>query len=280
MVLFSIDRFFLRFQKTIPILFFIGMVFLFTSQVHASSAGLAEQFFLAENWTQCLRESRRAALSNTPPSEQYQFFTGIALLRLNRTREGIDVLEKLNDSEAPPNALIHYELGRAYWGQDRIDEAFRAFKTSFYLASDKDLFLRAACSLFLMLEEHPELREGQEALISQINTSRAEWFGQLFSICAKPVTHSTNQTSPHLLIRFYRNQISPAIGQRCVLIPSCSEYFDLAYHKHGWLAIPMIADRFIREPDVSNHAKHPVILPSGIVKYRDPIEWHDFWMKD
>ena len=41
----------------------------------------------------------------------------------------------------------------------------------------------------------------------------------------------------------------------------------------------MIADRFVREPEVSNQKADPVIMEDGQMRYRDPVEHHDFWMK-
>ena len=80
------------------------------------------------------------------------------------------------------------------------------------------------------------------------------------------------------LITFYRTQVSPAIGERCGLEPSCSEYFVQAVRKHGPLGIPMMADRFFREPTVFAAAEHPVIMPNGRIRYADPLSDHDFWM--
>ena len=37
------------------------------------------------------------------------------------------------------------------------------------------------------------------------------------------------------LLRWYRANISPRIGQRCVFEPSCSRYAELALRRHGLL---------------------------------------------
>jgi putative component of membrane protein insertase Oxa1/YidC/SpoIIIJ protein YidD len=78
---------------------------------------------------------------------------------------------------------------------------------------------------------------------------------------------------------FYRSQVSPAIGQRCAMFPSCSEYYRLASHKHGAvLGVAMTTDRFYREPDHARLRLKPV-QSSGREKYLDPVEDHDFWME-
>ena len=51
------------------------------------------------------------------------------------------------------------------------------------------------------------------------------------------------------VIAVYRSQIRPAIGDRCVLLPSCSEYSHQAFQQHGFfIGAAMTADRFVREP--------------------------------
>ena len=79
-------------------------------------------------------------------------------------------------------------------------------------------------------------------------------------------------------ITFYRTQVSPAIGARCSLEPSCSEYFVQAVRKHSLLGFPIIADRFFREPSVLAARAKPVVMPDGHIRYADPVSDHDFWM--
>ena len=82
-----------------------------------------------------------------------------------------------------------------------------------------------------------------------------------------------------MFIGFYRSQISPAIGARCDLEPSCSEYFVQAVRRHGALGVPIIADRFFREPSVFAAAEKPVVMPDGRIRYADPLCDHDFWFE-
>jgi len=82
----------------------------------------------------------------------------------------------------------------------------------------------------------------------------------------------------HWIVVIYRAAIRPAIGARCSLTPSCSEYFLQAGQAHSLLAFPIVADRLVREPGVTQAAEHPVSIGEN-VRYADPLNQHDFWMK-
>ena len=63
-------------------------------------------------------------------------------------------------------------------------------------------------------------------------------------------------------IRFYQHYISPVIGDRCQMYPSCSSYAVEAIKKHGCLIGPvMTSDRLIHEANETDHA--PVIEKEG-----------------
>jgi hypothetical protein len=79
------------------------------------------------------------------------------------------------------------------------------------------------------------------------------------------------------VIRFYGSQVSPAIGRRCSLWPSCSAYAVEAVRKHGLLGIAMYADRAVSEPGIVAAARRPVEV-DGRRRYADPVEDHDWWM--
>lgn len=79
------------------------------------------------------------------------------------------------------------------------------------------------------------------------------------------------------VVGFYRFAVGPALGARCALEPSCSRYFVLASRKHGWLGIPMTADRFVREPIVSAPDRPWVRNAAGAWRHPDPVEDHDWW---
>jgi hypothetical protein len=81
-----------------------------------------------------------------------------------------------------------------------------------------------------------------------------------------------------LVIRFYRRQIAPALGRRCSLNPSCSEYALQALRRHGLLALAMYADRGVREPSIVADAER-VVFVNGLRKFADPLDAHDWWMR-
>lgn len=94
----------------------------------------------------------------------------------------------------------------------------------------------------------------------------------------KPPRFQLCASFPRTVVSFYRAFISSAIGSRCVLEPSCSQYFLDASRRHGILGIPMTTDRFIREP-VESHSPRWVERPNGERRHLDPVDAHDFWMK-
>jgi putative component of membrane protein insertase Oxa1/YidC/SpoIIIJ protein YidD len=81
----------------------------------------------------------------------------------------------------------------------------------------------------------------------------------------------------HAVLDLYRTQIRPAIGQRCSLHPSCSEYARQALSRHGLLGIALIGDRAVREPDLVAAQADPIVI-NGRRFYRDPLDAHDGWL--
>ena len=268
-------------KKNIPAVFFAGMFF-FCAYCPADPLELANDLFEKSEWELCRRECRRALLMGTPPAERFQLLNALSSIHTDVGTS--DVMAQFrsiitNHSDPQVSAIASYELGRLQWAVGQPQEAFDSFAFSFHTTTNKALFLHASCSLFLLMKEHSELKSGNESLVSQINTSRDQWYGALFSECAKPDPAKDKSSAPNWLVRFYRAQISPAIGDRCTLEPSCSEYFHQSYCKHGIRSFPMIADRFIREPEVNSEKLNPVVVKNGQVRYQDPVENHDFWMK-
>lgn len=277
----TINCMFLRMLKSIPALF-AGVLFFCTVASAQSTPELAEELFQEEEWTLCRRECRRAILATNDPSPRLQLMHIVCGLHTGdgfpeAAAELHPLTKQTDDSET--SALAAFELGRVQWQRRKHEEALLYFAKAFQTATNQTLFLRAACSAFLVMEEKPSLRKGRSGLVQQINTSRELWRGELFGICRLPRKKRNLFGRPGgWLVSFYRTQISPAIGQRCTLEPSCSEYFRIASHRHGLLGIPMIADRFIREPTVNSEKKEPVRV-NGMIRYRDSIDDHDFWMK-
>jgi len=84
--------------------------------------------------------------------------------------------------------------------------------------------------------------------------------------------HSLGGWVVRVVVGFYREWIRPAIGSRCSLSPSCSEYFLTAARRHGWWAFPMMADRLVREPGLVSSA------PDPNQRVSDPVDDHDWWL--
>jgi putative membrane protein insertion efficiency factor len=95
----------------------------------------------------------------------------------------------------------------------------------------------------------------------------------------KPEQEKDTSFCGHILIqaiRFYRDHISPVIGDRCQMYPSCSSYALQAIKKHGCLiGSVMTSDRLIHEANETDHA--PLIEKAGDLGYYDPVSANDFW---
>ncbi|MFH2063840.1 MAG: membrane protein insertion efficiency factor YidD [Pseudomonadota bacterium] len=89
----------------------------------------------------------------------------------------------------------------------------------------------------------------------------------------------TGRSSFLFPIRFFRQYLSGADGDRCSMFPSCSKYAMDAIEKHGgitgWI---MTCDRLMRcGRDEVSHS--PVIEKGHRFFTYDPVENNDFWWK-
>lgn len=252
----------------------------FCASIQAQELAFTRALFANGEFAQCRCESKRALLSGTEPREHFELLHALAGAELNQPVEKTvaDLQHIVTENRNPQtSAMASYELGRQLWMQDQPEEALSAFASSFNTTTNQSLFLHAACSSFLVMQENKYLKKSRVDLVDQVNTSRSQWYGRLFSDCAKPDPQTNKPSELNWLVRFYRAQISPAIGSRCNLEPSCSEYFNQAWKKHGAAALPMIGDRLCREPGLNARAENPIVK-EGKIRYADPIENHDFWM--
>lgn len=268
-------------NKNIPALFLAGMFF-FSAPAQSDRLSLATDLFEKNEWELCRRECRRALMTQADPAERFQLLEAMSFVRTgaepNVAKEHFQPIIGAN-IDRQVTAIASYELGRLQWQLNEPEAALDSFQLAFQTTTNKALFLHSSCSMFQLFKENRKLKNDREDLVSQISTSRDQWYGALFAESAKPDPEKRQSSAPNWIVRFYRAQISPAIGNRCTLDPSCSEYFHQAHCKHGAKSIPMIADRFIREPGINNEKTDPVVMPDGRIRYRDPIENHDFWMK-
>ena len=86
------------------------------------------------------------------------------------------------------------------------------------------------------------------------------------------------QTSPVLYpIKFFRNYISRADGDRCPMYPSCSQYCIEAFNKHGsFLGWIMCSDRLMRCGRDEIKLSAPAWI-NGEKRSLDPVNNNDFW---
>jgi len=78
-------------------------------------------------------------------------------------------------------------------------------------------------------------------------------------------------------IKFYRNYISGADGNRCPMYPSCSQYCIEAFKKHGsFLGWIMCSDRLMRCGRDETKLSPPVLINGEKLSF-DPVNNNDFW---
>ena len=267
--------------KTISSLL-LGILFLLKSYgICSANMDLTVDLFEEGNWRACRTECSRVLLE-FPDNEEAVLLKAVAELRCGI--DGTESLQKLCESpavSAGTAAMAYYELGRAMWKKKDAARALLCLEEAFEKAASKDLFLHAGCSLDILLDKYPELADRSPGLLTHLKSCSELWSCQLMSECKiEPGQPSGSLTEKpgEWLISFYRSQIGPALGRRCSLYPSCSEYARQAFCKHGLLGLALIGDRSVREPGVVAEGKSPIRV-DGYNFYRDPLEEHDWWMK-
>jgi hypothetical protein len=250
-----------------------------------AGAGLASELFDEGNYTACRTECMRD-LSADPHSENARLLKVLAELMIGM--DSSDALASLADSEDNSmgiRARSNYELGRMLRKQDNEAEALKRLKWAFYNAESEDTFLQTGQAIDELLSENPDLCKNESSLKTQLALCALLWDHAEETNISEAAQESRNVLSPGFLISrpcqwmitFYRSQISPALGRRCSLYPSCSEYARQALAKHGILGMTIYADRAVREPDVVSQKKQPLI-DDGVLKYVDVLDDHDWWM--
>lgn len=94
------------------------------------------------------------------------------------------------------------------------------------------------------------------------------------------LSHETSENQGNLSlypIKFYRDYISSADGDRCPMYPTCSQYCIDAFKKHGplmgWI---MCSDRLMRCGRDETKLSAPVWI-NGEKHTYDPLSNNDFW---
>ena len=253
----------------------------------ASPLDLAADLFGEGQWASARVESLRAAQAEEagPAADRARLLSAASLLRsgADRARAKSDLSALWGDSAAElgTRCMAAYELGLADWADGGAADALSALRFAYLNARDAPLFWRAGCSLYFFLKANKPLRRQDAATWRSLQSCRDAWPLEVWRECRprKKKGDSLAALPGKWIVRFYRAPIGPAIGSRCDLLPSCSEYFMQASRAHGLLGVPIIADRFVREPSVVSAAANPVAMPDGPVRYPDPVSDHDFWMK-
>jgi len=262
------------------------LLLLLSSSFAASGTSvLIDELMREEQWTDAWVECNRA-LIHEPDNPELRL--NQALIQLHRPNGTAQALEKLNTLEQdatfpqPLRNAAAIELGRQALLCDDTRAAIDHFRFAFEQADSYECFLMAGCYLGMTFNTHRKLLPDYPDLKVPLLTAREFWTPELRREC----TIQPNQaSSPGLLsipgravVAFYRFAVSPALGARCSLDPSCSEYFKQASAKHGLLGIPIQSDRFIREPSVISAAEKPVTV-NGKTHIADPLSDHDFWLE-
>jgi len=260
-----------------------GILFLSAHTVPADLQ-LAVDLFEEEDWSGCRRECLRV-ISTTPDSETARLFAALSAVRAgtcSQDAEGIlrELAETAQDIEV--QCLAAYEVGHAEWANGNVEEAYDYLVLAFQKTKEPMMFRRASCSLEQLMYQHRELLKKDTAVTMQVQSCRSLWSPELVRACRIDANEDGKRWTSlpaAWIVGFYRHQIAPAIGHRCSLHPSCSEYFLRASKAHGLLGVPMQADRLVREPGVVAAAEKTTEV-RGRTRIADPVEDHDWWMEE
>ncbi len=243
-----------------------------------SSVQLAEELFDEANWPAAQLEARRVASQNAL-DEKAAVIEAAAILRQTPADVAAFALITSLASNAAlgeVRAWAMSECGFTLWARQDLGQAMELLTWAHQHSTNPVVRGRTsfgACILLSRTTVSPEIRTyWREHLVNSLPT----WTQEIRRTSAIRPGRSgrTIWSWPgEMLTAFYRGQIAPAIGSRCTLEPSCSEYFRQACRKHGWLGFPMIGDRFIREPSVVRDAEKPVRL-RGSIRFADSVDAH------
>ena len=241
---------------------------------------LAADLYGEGRWAEARTEALRAAAAPGPEAARARCLAAACALKTGAEPAAplaeLAALWQDPAVDAETRSLAAYEAGRAGPGP----EAVAALEFAYLQTRDVPLFWRAGCTLYFRMKADRNLRREQPALWQSLQSCRDAWPQEVWQECRPRTPGPSLAALPgRWIVQVYRAQIGPAIGSRCNLHPSCSEYFLQAGRAHGLLGVPLIADRFVREPSVVAAAEKPVTLPGGRIRYADPVSAHDAWLK-
>lgn len=247
-----------------------------------AAADLARDLFEDGDWRGSRVEARRV-LAMQPEHEEAQLLVLLSALRQgDHSRARLEALRQLAETTDDPEirAQAAYELGRAWRAAGDSEQAFHHLRSVFRESPSREWFLLSGWSLHQLLIEHPRLMEPDDPLRAQLLTSRPLWTPAVRHAAEFPSESREKWVARagRGVITLYQSHIAPGIGQRCSMHPSCSRYSHEALRRHGWMGLPMTADRLIREPDHVSQRLRPVII-DGRELYYDPVNDHDWWRR-
>ena len=247
---------------------------------------LAAELFGEGNWAAARTESLRIRSEvSGAEADRARLLADVTALRLEQGREpaqaDLAALWQAESADRETRCMAAYECGLAAWADGARSEALAPLKFAYLQTRDTPLFWRSGCSLYFFLKADKQLRRQEDAVWQSLQLCRDAWPLEVWRECRpkKKAGASLAALPGKWVVQFYRAQIGPAIGSRCDLQPSCSEYFMQASRAHGLLGVPIMADRFVREPSVVAAAEKPVTMPGGRLRYADPVADHDQWLK-
>lgn len=271
----------------VPGIFFLALGLAASDARPGVALELGRELLAEGQWAAARAEGLRAQTEAVEADDvaAARLLAAVAALRMGQDRDEVKAeLEALWQDEAVPMAIrsaAAYEGGGAAWAERDRAGAFLPWKFAFLNATNPPLFWRAGCSLYFLLKDDAARRDAEPAVWRSLLSCRDAWPLTVWRECQprRPSAPSWASRPGQWIVSFYRAQIGPAIGARCDLEPSCSEYFRQASHAHGLLGVSIMADRFIREPTVVAAKEKPIVMPDGRIRYADPLSDHDAWMK-
>jgi len=252
----------------------------FSYAEHTDRLALPAELFAEKDWSACMLECRRILIAE-PNNNAIRLLYASAGARLpHGLTDELDLLVKSKHVSMATRHAAEMDLARLLWKKGSTIDAFEHFTAVFIETNSSDMFKRAGCSLAILLEQNKKLAKSHTYIEPQLKSCSSLWSSALIADCAPD--NSSDKSSwtgkpAKWIISFYQAQIAPAIGERCSLSPSCSAYAMQALRKHGALGLAMYADRAVREPDVIQNCKNPVIIDNRR-KYRDTVDEHDYWL--
>jgi len=240
---------------------------------------LAVALFAEGQWQACRAECLRAVATTnaTPPETRLLAATCAVRLGSPAARDELTALLALTNAPPAVTAMARLELGRDLIARGETAAAVAPLKQAFTQADAPAVALRGGYYLYQLLSREDLDTAPDAALLLQLESCRPLWTAHLRDECRiEPRRTRRYLTLPAAwLIGFYQHQIGPAIGNRCSLAPTCSRYAQQALSRHGVGGIPMIGDRFVREPSVVAARSNP-IQEGSRRRYQDPIEDHEW----